>query len=200
MSKLTGKTAIVTGASKGIGAGIAQHLAAAGAAVVVNYSSSQASADDVVAKIIEAGGQAVALEGDISKKAEVQRLFAETKKAFGRLDILVNNAGVFRFGPFEQTTEEDFHWHYNVNVLGPILTIQEALKYFGAKGGSIINISSIVGSHPRAEGVLYASTKGAVDSLTRGLALELASRRIPGQRRRPGDDQDGRHDRRGILR
>lgn len=178
MNNLNGKIAIVTGASKGIGAGIARKLAAAGAAVAVNYSSSQAAADEVVAAITKAGGKAVAIQGDVSKAADVQRLFAETKKLLGGLHILVNNAGVFRFGPLEELTEEDFHWHYNINVLGPILATKEALKYFGPDGGSVVNISSIVGSHPRVPGVLYASTKGAVDTLTRGLAQELAPRKI----------------------
>ncbi len=149
MRKLSNKIAIVTGASKGIGAGIARQLAAEGASVIVNYSSSKVGAESVVTEITGAGGKAVAVQGDMSKIADVQRLFAETKKAFWRPNVLVNNAGVFKFGPFEEVTEEDFHWHYNVNVLGPILTTQEAIKHFGPEGGSIINISSIMQSRWR---------------------------------------------------
>src|SRR5882757_1684669 len=134
--KLAGKVAVVTGASKGIGASIAKHLAAEGASVVVNYASSKTGADKVVAEITSAGGKAVAVQGDVSKQADIDRLFAETKKAFGRLDVLVNNAGVYEFSPLEQVTEEHFHKQFNLNVLGLILTTQEAVKYFGAAGGS----------------------------------------------------------------
>src|SRR5437660_8757586 len=140
--KLSGKVAVVTGASKGIGASIAKHLAAEGAAVVVNYASSKAGADRVVAEIVGKGGKAVAVQANMAKKAEIERLFAEAKKAFGRLDILVNNAGVYEFLPLEKVTEEHFHRHFDINVLGLLLAIQEATKYFGPKGGSIINISS----------------------------------------------------------
>lgn len=178
MSKLTGKVAIVTGASKGIGAGIAKALAAAGAAVVVNYSSSKAGADRVVDEITSNGGKAVALQGDVAKAADVRHLFAATKEVFGALDVLVNNAGVFKFEPIESISEEEFHREYNTNVLGPLLATQEALKYFGANGGNIINISSVVSTHPMAGAVLYSSTKGALDNLTSGLALELAPRNI----------------------
>src|SRR5271169_4963294 len=142
--KLTGKIAVVTGASKGIGAAIATHLAAEGAAVVVNYASSKTGAEKVVAEITSAGGKAVAVQGDVSKKADIDRLFAETKKAFGRLDILVNNAGIYEFSPLEQITEEHFHKQFNLNVLGLILTTQEALKHFGGEGSSVINLSSVV--------------------------------------------------------
>jgi len=178
MSQLKGKVAIVTGASKGIGAGIAQGLAAAGAAVVVNYASSKEGADRVVAQITGEGGKAIAVQGDVSKAADVKRLFQQASRAFGSLDVLVNNAGVFEFGPIETVTESQFHRHYGVNVLGPILTVQEALKYFGPNGGSIINISSVVSTNSFPTGVLYSSTKGALDNLTRGLALELAPRKI----------------------
>src|ERR1700719_1256368 len=143
MSELTGKVAIVTGASKGIGAGIAKGLGAAGAAVVVNYASSKDGADRVVAEITKQGGKAIAVQGDVSKAADVRRLFAETKKAFGAPDVLVNNAGIYAFGPIENVTEDEFHREFNTNVLGPILTIQEALKHFGPEGGSVINISSV---------------------------------------------------------
>ena len=178
MSNLNGKVAIVTGASKGIGSGIATALAAAGARVAVNYSSDRNGAERVVQAIIDSGGKAIAVGADVSKAPDVARLFKEVDAAFGRLDVLVNNAGVFRFGTFADITEESFHLHYNINVLGPILTSQEAIKRFGAEGGSIINLSSIVGSNPVPGALLYASTKGALETLTKGLALELAPRRI----------------------
>src|SRR5258705_3116635 len=178
MSKLTGKVAVVTGASKGIGAGIATALAAAGARVAVNYSADREGAERVVQGIIDSGGKAIAVGADVSKAADVARLFKEVDSAFGRLDVLVNNAGVFRFGAFAEITEESFHFHYDINVLGTILNVQEAIKRFGADGGSIINLSSIVGSHPVAGTLLYASTNGAIETLTKGLALELAPRKI----------------------
>jgi 3-oxoacyl-[acyl-carrier protein] reductase len=153
-------------------------MAAAGARMAVNYSSDRKGAERVVQTIIDNGGQAIAAGADVSRAAEVARLFEEVDSAFGRLDILVNNAGVFRFGAFAEITEESFHLHYNINVLGSILTVQEAIKRFGADGGSIINLSSIVGSHPVAGALLYASTKGAIETLTKGLALELAPRKI----------------------
>jgi 3-oxoacyl-[acyl-carrier protein] reductase len=176
--RLVGKVAVVTGASKGIGAGIARGLAEAGASVVVNYASDKAGADRVLAEVTEKGGKAVAVQGDVSKAADVQRLFAEAVRAFGGLDVLVNNAGVYRFGPIEGVTEAEFHRHYDTNVLGPILAVQEALKHFGPEGGSVINISSVVGSSPWSQAALYSSTKAAVDNLTRGLALELAARKV----------------------
>jgi 3-oxoacyl-[acyl-carrier protein] reductase len=176
--RLSEKVAIVTGASKGIGAGIALAMGREGAAVVVNYSSSEAAAKKVVAEIIAAGGKAVGIQGDVSKAADVARLFAETKKAFGTPNVLVNNAGVFRPGPFAETTEDTFHWHFNTNVLGPVLTSLEAIKSFGDEGGSIINISSIVGSRARPMIAVYSSTKAAVENLTHGLALELGGRNI----------------------
>jgi len=175
---LKDRVAVVTGGSKGIGRGIAIALAAAGARVVVNYASDSGGAKRVIETIEDDGGEAIAVEADGSKASDVARLFKEVDTAFRRLDVLVNNAGIFRFGPVADITEESFHSHYNINVLGPILTIQEASKRFGPDGGSIINLSSIVGSHPVAGAVLYASTKGALEALTRGLALELASRRI----------------------
>jgi 3-oxoacyl-[acyl-carrier protein] reductase len=178
MSNLTDKVAIVTGASKGIGSGITAALAAAGARVAVNYSSDREGAERVVQTIKNNGGHAIAVGADVSKAADVARLFKEVDAAFGRLDVLVNNAGVFRFGAVADITEENFRLHYNINVLGVILTVQEAIKRFGADGGSIINLSSIVGSHPVSGALLYASTKGAVETLTRGLALELAPRKI----------------------
>ena len=178
MSDLKGKVAIVTGASKGIGAGIAKGFAAAGAAVVVNYASNREGADRIVADIIAAGGKAIAVQGDVSKAADVKRLFETTKASFGALDVLVNNAGVYRFEPLEAVTEKEFHREFDTNVLGTILTIQEALKYFGPEGGSVINISSLASLNPTPDSVIYAATKSAVDSITRGLSKELGARNI----------------------
>jgi 3-oxoacyl-[acyl-carrier protein] reductase len=178
MGRLSDKVAIVTGASKGIGGAIATALAAEGARVAVNYSSDREGAERVAQTIIESGGKAIAVGADVSKAADVARLFKDVNSAFGRLDVLVNNAGVFRFAAFTDITEQTFHLHYNINVLGIILTVQEAIRRFGTEGGSIINLSSIVGSHPVAGALLYASTKGAIETLTRGLALELAPRKI----------------------
>ena len=176
--KLKGKVAIVTGASKGIGAAIAKHLAAEGAAVVVNYSSSKEGADRVVDEITKRGGKALAIRANMAKKAEVERLFAETKKAFGRLDILVNNAGVYEFLPLEKVTEEHFHRHFDINVLGLLLAIQEATKYFGPEGGSVINISSSASKSAPGSGSVYSATKAAVDTITQSLAKELGPRKI----------------------
>jgi len=159
MDSLSDKVAIVTGASKGIGVGIATALAAAGARVAMNYSSDRDGAERAAQAIIDKGGKAIAVGADVSKVADVARLFKEVDSAFGRLDVLVNNAGVFRFGAFDKITEESFHLHYNINVLGAILTVQEAIKRFGADGGSIINLSSIVGSHPVAGALLYGQRK-----------------------------------------
>ena len=178
MSKLKGKVAIVTGASKGIGAGIAKGLGAAGASVVVNYASSKEGADRVVAEIKSKGGKAIAVQGDVSKAADVKRLFDETQKTFGSLDVLVNNAGVFQFDPIEAVVEEEFHRQFNTNVLGPILTTREAVKHFGAGGGSVINISSVASSGAMPTSVVYSATKSAVDSITRVLASELGPRKI----------------------
>src|ERR1700751_2375555 len=178
MSRLSKKVAIVTGASKGIGAGIAVAFGAEGARVAVNYSSDRGGAERVVRGIKENGGEAIAVGADVSKAADVARLCKEVDSAFGGLDILVNNAGVFRFGAFTDITEQTFHLHYDINVLGAMLTVQEAIKRFGPEGGSIINLSSIVGSHPVPGALLYASTKGAIETLTKGLAIELAPRKI----------------------
>jgi 3-oxoacyl-[acyl-carrier protein] reductase len=178
MSDLKGKVAVVTGASRGIGAGIAKGFAAAGAAVVVNYASNREGADRIVADIIAAGGKAIAVQGDVSKAADVKRLFETTKASFGALDVLVNNAGVYRFEPLEEVTEKEFHREFDTNVLGTILTIQEALKYFGPEGGSVINISSLASLNPTPDSVIYAATKSAVDSITRGLSKELGPRNI----------------------
>jgi len=178
MSRLKGKVAIVTGASKGIGAGIAKAYAAEGAAVVVNYASARDGADRVVAEIEAAGGKAIAVQGDVSKADDVRRLFAASKEAFGALDVLVNNAGVFQFDPLEAVTEEEFHREFNINVLGLLLATQESLKHFRAEGGSVINISSIASTAPVQNSVVYSATKGAVDTITRALAKELGGRKI----------------------
>jgi 3-oxoacyl-[acyl-carrier protein] reductase len=175
--KLANKVALVTGASKGIGASIAKHLAAEGAAVVVNYSSSKAGADKVVAEIVADGGKAVAVQGNVAKKAEIDRLLAETKKAYGRLDILVNNAGIYEFAPLEAITEEHFHKHYDLNVLGLLLTTQEAVKLIGPEGGSVIHISSVVSTYTPPGSAVYSGTKAAVDAITKVLAKELGPRK-----------------------
>jgi 3-oxoacyl-[acyl-carrier protein] reductase len=177
-NKLAGKVAVVTGASKGIGASIAKHLAAEGASVVVNYASSKTGADKVVAEIISAGGKAVAVQGDVSKKADIDRLFAETKKAYGQVDVLVNNAGIYEFAPLDVITEEHFHKQFNLNVLGLILTTQEAVKYFPTTGGSVINLSSVVGVNPLPNASVYSATKAAVDAVTKSLAKELGPKKI----------------------
>jgi len=176
--KLTGKVGIVTGASKGIGAGIAKYLAAEGASVVVNYASSKEGAQQVVDEITKEGGKAIAVQGDVAKSKDVEHLFAETKKAFGRLDILVNNAGVYRFATLEEVTEEQLQRDFGINVFGLILATREALKYFGPEGGSVINIGSTITSLTPPATVVYTATKGAVDSITRVLAKELGPRKI----------------------
>jgi 3-oxoacyl-[acyl-carrier protein] reductase len=178
MAQLTGKVAIVTGASKGIGAGIAKSLAAAGAAVVVNYASSKLGAEKIVSDITATGGKAIAIQADVSKAKDVHRLFDETRKALGSLDILVNNAGVYKFEPLESVTEEEFHRVFNTNVLGLIMATKEAVKYFGPEGGSVINIGSVASTLTPPQSVVYTATKGAVDAVTRVLAKELGSRKI----------------------
>jgi 3-oxoacyl-[acyl-carrier protein] reductase len=178
MTLLKGKVAVVTGASKGIGAEIARVLADAGASVVVNYASSKEGADSVVADITAKGGKAIAVKGDVAKAADVEEIFAETKKAFGSLDIVVNNAGVYAFQPLEALTEDEFHRQFNINVLGTLLASREALKYFGPNGGSIINMSSVAGTASVANAVSYSATKGAVDAITRVLAAELGPKKI----------------------
>jgi 3-oxoacyl-[acyl-carrier protein] reductase len=178
MSKLRDKVAVVTGASKGIGASIAKSLAAEGASVVVNYASSKEGADRVVAEITSKGGKAIAVQGDVSKAADVKRIFADTKKAFGQLDVLVNNAGVYQFAALEEITEEQFHRMFNTNVLGVILSIQEAAKYFGAEGGSVINIGSVVSQQTPPASAVYTATKSAVDAITHVLAKELGPKKI----------------------
>jgi 3-oxoacyl-[acyl-carrier protein] reductase len=178
MSNLNGKVAFVTGASKGIGASIAIQLAAAGAQVVVNYATSRSGAEKVVSQIVAAGGKAIAIQGDFSKPEDITRNYAEIKKLFGKVDILVNNAGVYQFGPIEATTPEEFHRHYDLNVLGLLLSVKEASPLFPSEGGSIINIGSVVSSMPPPYTTIYSGTKGAVDSITIALAKELGSRQI----------------------
>ena len=186
MSKLAGKVAVVTGASKGIGASIAEHLGAEGASVVVNYSSSKAGADAVVAKITGKGGKAIAVQGNVSKAADIQKLFKETIAAYGKVDILVNNAGIFDFKPLEAITPEHFHSQFDLNVLGLLLTTQEAVKHFGPDGGSIINISSIVGQMPVPQASVYSATKAAVDAITISLSQELGPKKIRVNSLNPG--------------
>jgi len=186
MSKLAGKVAVVTGASKGIGAGIATKLAAEGAAVVVNYASSKEGADKVVAGIVGSGGKAVAVQGSVAIGADVQRIFAETLTAFGRLDVLVNNAGIYKFGALDEITEEEFHRQFNTNVLGLILATREAVKHFGPEGGSVINIGSVVSRSTPPGSTVYAATKGAVDVVTGVLAKELGPRKVRVNSLNPG--------------
>ena len=178
MGKLSGKVAVVTGASKGIGAGIAAALGAAGAAVIVNYASDAAGAQRVVQEIVRGDGRAIAVQADVSSAADVSRLFAEAKREFGAPDIVVNNAGVFRFDLLEAVTAGEFHREFDTNVLGPLLVTQEAAKHFGPQGGSVINVSSVVSTNSGPGMAVYASTKAAVDSLTRTLARELGARKI----------------------
>jgi 3-oxoacyl-[acyl-carrier protein] reductase len=178
MKKLENKVAVITGASKGIGAGIAKSLAEAGASVVVNYASAKTGADKIVEEIVAAGGKAIAVQGDVSKAADISRLFDETTKAFGAVDILVNNAGVYKFGAIEQINEDDFHSQFNTNVLGLLLTTQGALKSFNEDGGSIINIGSVVSSITPVGSSIYTATKGAVDAITHVLAKELGPKKI----------------------
>jgi 3-oxoacyl-[acyl-carrier protein] reductase len=191
MSELTGKVAIVTGASKGIGAEIAKSLSAAGAAVVVNYASSKEGADRVVAEITGKGGKAIAVQGDVSKTADVQRLFKETRKAFGSLDVLVNNAGVYKFEPLEAVTEEEFHRQFNTNVLGLLLATREAVKYFGSRGGSVINIGSVVSRLTPPTSSVYSATKGAVGGRGHRCAFERTGpQKDPGEFDQPGRSRD----------
>jgi 3-oxoacyl-[acyl-carrier protein] reductase len=184
--RLEGRVAVVTGASKGIGASIAKHLADEGAAVVVNYVSSKQGADRVVAEITSKGGRAVAVQADMSKHADIKRLFAEANKAFGRLDVLVNSDGIDEFAPLEEVTAEHFHKLFDLNVLGLILASQEAVKYIGSGGGSNINISSVVATAAPATASVYSATKAAVDALTRSLAKELRPRKIRVNSMNPG--------------
>ena len=178
MSDLAGKVAVVTGASKGIGASIAKELAAAGASVVVNYAAAREDAERVVASIKQKGGKAIAVQGDVAKEADVKRLFAETKNAFGPVDVLVNNAGVYAFQPIEQVTEAEYRRHFDINVLGPLLTTREAVAHFNGNGGSVINVSSVASTKAFPTSAVYSGTKGALDAITRVLAAELGARKI----------------------
>jgi 3-oxoacyl-[acyl-carrier protein] reductase len=190
---LKGKVAVVTGASKGIGAAIAKSLSTAGAAVVVNYTFSEEDADRVVASIKANGGEAIAVKGDVAKANDVRRLFAETKKAFDRLDVLVNNAGVYKFAPLEEITEDEFHRQFNINVLATLLATKEAVKHFGPNGGSVINMSSIASSET-ARAAIYSGTKRAIDAITRGLAAELGPQKIRVNAIAPGEvETEGAH-------
>lgn len=199
MSKLKDKVAIVTGASKGIGASIAKHFALEGAKVVVNYASSKEGADKVVKAITDNGGTAIAVQGDVAKAADVVRLFEETKKAFGKLDVLVNNAGLWQHEPIEQVSEETFYRQFNTNVLGSVLTIQEASKLFGDKGGNIINVGSAISKSPMATASVYSATKAAQDALTIALSKELGARKIRVNSILPGSTEtEGTH-RTGIV-
>jgi 3-oxoacyl-[acyl-carrier protein] reductase len=194
MSNLREQVAVVTGASKGIGAAIAKNLAAAGASVVVNYAGDKAGAERTVAAITGQGGKAIAVQGDVSKAGDVKRLFDEASKAFGSLDVLVNNAGVYQFDPLESVTEEEFHREFNTNVLGLILATREAAKHFGPGGGSIINIGSVASEFAPPNSVVYSATKGAVDAITRVLSKELAPRKIRVNSINPGGvETEGTH-------
>ena len=191
---LKDKVAVVTGASKGIGAGIAKAFAHAGAKVIVNYATSKEGADKVVNKILKNGGVAIAVQGDVTKSADVKRLFDETKTAFGQLDILVNNAGVFAFEPLEDVSEESFHLQMNTHVLGNLLCSQKAVEMFGDRGGSIINISSKVSTNPMAGLIVYCAAKAAIDTFTKVLAKELGPKRIRINTIAPGvTDTEGNH-------
>jgi 3-oxoacyl-[acyl-carrier protein] reductase len=199
MGRLAGKVAVVTGASKGIGAGIAKGLASEGAKVVVNYASSKEGADRVVSEITSKGGKAIAVKGDMSKANDVKHLFEETKKAFGALDVLVNNAGIYKFNPIENVKEEEFHSQFNTNVLGPILATQEAVKNFGPEGGSVINISSVASYNPVPTASVYSGTKGALDQITRVLAAELGPKKIRVNSINPGYTKTEGVDAMGIV-
>ena len=178
MARFTNKIAVVTGASKGIGAGIAKRLASEGAAVVVNYASSRDGADRIVDDIVKAGGKAIAIGGSVASEDDMTRLFDEVRRTFGRVDVLVNNAGVFAFGPIESLSVAEFGRHYDTNVLGLLLASKSSLPLFPAAGGSIVNIGSVVSTFAPPDAAIYVGTKGAVDSITKSLAKEFASRRI----------------------
>ncbi len=200
MKKLANKVAVVTGASKGIGAGIAKSMGAAGASVVVNYASSKEGADKVVAHIVAKGGKAVAIQANVSKEADIARLFNETEKAFGKVDILVNNAGVFNFKPLEEVNAEDFYYMFDTNVLGMLLTSKEAAKHFNTDGGSIINIGSIAATLAPPGCSIYCATKGAVDIITKCLSKELAGRKIRVNSINPGMvETEGNRSEAGIM-
>ncbi len=197
MQKLQSKTALVTGASKGIGAGIALELATLGASVVVNYASDKSGAEAVAQAIVAIGGRAIAIQGDVANAADVSRMFERAASEYGSIDILVNNAGVYQAMPVEQMTEAEFHREMNVNLLGPLLTIRESLKYFSRNGGSIINIGSAASRSLPPEFSIYAASKSGLDAITGVLAKELAARGIrvnsvnPGATLSPGTKEAG---------
>jgi 3-oxoacyl-[acyl-carrier protein] reductase len=192
--RLQGKVAVVTGASKGIGAGIAKALGAEGASVVVNYAGDRKGAEKVAAEIVKHGGKAITVQGDVSKSDDVKRVFHEGYKAFGKLDVLVNNAGVFKFAPLEETTEAEYQRQFGINVLGPLLATREALPHFGPDGGSVINISSIVSNMGIPGSAIYAGTKGALDTITLVMASELGPRKIRVNAINPGMvESEGTH-------
>ena len=194
MASLKGKVAVVTGASKGIGAAVARALAGAGGAVVVNYAGDREGAGRVVGDITAVGGRALAVRADVSNSADVKRLFEEAHKAFGRLDVLVNNAGVYKFHPLDDVTEAEFHRQFNTNVLGLIFATQEAARRFGDSGGSVINVGSVVSTFAPPGSVVYSATKGAVDTITRVLAKELGPRKIRVNSINPGGvETEGTH-------
>lgn len=199
MNQLKDKVAVITGASKGIGAGIALAYAAEGAAVVVNYASSREGADRVVEQIQAAGGRAIAVQGSVAVQADVQRVFAAAKEAFGRVDVLVNNAGVYQFHSLEEITAAEFHRHFDINVLGTLLATQEAVKHFGAEGGAVVNVSSVVADNPVPGSAVYSATKGAVDTITVALSRELAPRKIRVNAIAPGATQSEGFEAAGIL-
>lgn len=176
--QLNGKIAVVTGASKGIGAAIAKHLASEGAHVVVNYASSKEGAEKIVAEIVKNGGKAISIQADVAKEKDVENLFKETVKTFGKIDILVNNAGVYEFIPLENITPQAYHKMFDINVFGLLMTTKEAVKYFNPNGGSIINIGSVASTKAFAQGSVYCATKAAVDAITRCLGQELGPRKI----------------------
>jgi 3-oxoacyl-[acyl-carrier protein] reductase len=186
MNNLNGKVAVVTGASKGIGASISEHLAAAGASVIVNYSSSKTGADAVVNNIKSAGGKATAVQGNVAKAEDIRRLFQEAVAAYGKVDILINNAGIYEFAPLDAVTPEHFHKQFDLNVLGLLLTTQEAVKHFPSEGGTILNIGSIVGPMPAPMGSVYSATKAAVDAITVSLSKELGPKKIRVNSLNPG--------------
>lgn len=195
MANLKGKVAVVTGASKGIGAAIAQKLGEQGAKVVVNYARDKAGADRVIGKIKQAGGEAISVRADVSKPEEIKKLFAETTKSFGKVDILVNNAGVYEFRPLEAVDEDHFRKHFDLNVLGLLLTTKEAVAHMNGDGGSIINVSSIASKTPAPSSSVYSATKGAVDVISRALAVELGPRKIRVNALSPGaTDTEGAHE------
>ncbi len=199
MNTLENKIALVTGASKGIGASIAKHLAAAGATVVVNYATSQSGAEKVVSEITAAGGKAEAVQGDFSKPEDITRALGEIKRKYGKLDVLVNNAGIYNFSPLDEITPEEFHREFNLNVLGVLLATKEAVRLIGPEGGSVINIGSVVASMAPAYGSVYSATKGAVDSITISLSKELGPRNIRVNSINPGLIETEGSQRMGIL-